>query len=107
MTAGQEGCDADQPRIVRSSEVWSDGMLPGARNTLPDGMSGEVSSVGTRTPRRVKSKFSGESLCASGATWSKVPPCSSKLTMSSVFMWSGEKSSVSTRPLTTGNSCGV
>jgi len=27
--------------------------------------------------------------------------------MSSVFMWSGEKSSVSTRPLTTGNSCGV
>lgn len=43
--------------MVFKIEVWSNGMAPAAtRNTVPAGISGETRTVGTRGPKRLKSK---------------------------------------------------
>src|ERR1700722_1703365 len=61
---------------VLSIDVWSSGAVPVVRNTVPGAIRGETSTVGTRTPNRVKSnpnspaQLSGATAPVGGATWS-------------------------------------
>jgi hypothetical protein len=63
--------------IVLSMEVWSSGTDPaGTRYTVPGAISGEISTVGTRTPNRSKPKLNSPALLSGGVapqgggTWS-------------------------------------
>jgi len=84
-----KGAPSDQrSRIVWSTEVLRNSSL----TTVRSGIHGEIAIAGIRTPERSNAK----SICprgapgsgggaAGGGTWSYVPPCLSKFTISTVL----------------------
>jgi hypothetical protein len=91
--------------------VWSNGVQPSGLATVPASIHGDTSTVGTRTPKRLKRKpnwpgapgtlpsaltvASGATAPPGGGTWSKQPPCSSYVITSSVLSHAGEDETAS------------
>ena len=76
-------------RSVLMMAVWSYGCAAVERKIVPLGIHGDTTTAGTRTPSRSNAKscpgcggLGGTT--AGGGTWSKQPPCSSKVITSRV-----------------------